>query len=365
MPLPILGAIASLGGGLLGNIFASNDKNKARELAQEAYNELAAMGLPPDLSRAIILQKFQEAGSMSPEMEQAIDIGISEVSQIQEDPSLKQAQTGALQQLQQVAKGGLRPEDRAAYNELRNKSQQAQQGRSGLIQQQFQARGQGGQGAELAAQIANAQSGANQMSQQGDQISADASRRALEALSSSGQLAGQVRGQDFDVNRTKAGAADQFKQFNAANSMAIQSRNIAAKNAAQAANLANQQAIANANVGQSNQELLRQQDAQRQFWNDKMARQQAVSGAKLGQANIFAGQAANTAQNWQGIGSGVGGAINAVHSGNQWKDLMDRMYPQKSSATIRSPGAAPTKVNPYMNYDDDEYKKAFNRIGQA
>lgn len=322
--LPVLGGIAQLAGGLLGGIFGSADKQKAKDLMDEAYKQMADMGMPPDLSQAILLQKFKEAGILSPEMEQEIKLTPSRVAGITEDPSLRDTQQNALERLTQVSKGGLRPEDRAAYNQLRSESEKALQGKIGQIQQGFQAKGQGGQGAELAAQLQASQEGANRMSAQGDQISADASKRALEALSTSGQMAGQVRAQDFDVARTKAAADDDFQRFNAANSMAIQSRNIAAKNAAQMQNLQNKQDIMNKNTMQSNQELARQNEAKRQYYQDQMARTQAIVKAKQDQANVYAGSAANTAQNWQSIGAGAGGVMNNMYADQQRQQFQDQ-----------------------------------------
>lgn len=363
--LPVLGGIAQLAGGLLGGIFGSADKQKAKDLMQEAYKQMADMGLPPDQSQAILLQKFQEAGILTPEMEQEIKLTPSKVAVLTEDPSLRLAQSNALQKLQDVSRGGLRPEDRAAYNQLRSENERALQGKIGQIQQGFQSRGQGGQGAELAAQLMASQEGANRASAQGDQISADASRRALEALSSSGQMAGQIRGQDFDINRTKAAAEDDFQRFNANNSMAIQARNIAAKNAAQMSNLQNKQQVMNANTAQGNQELLRQSQAQRQYYMDQFARNQALAQAKQQQANVYAGNAANTAQNWQSIGAGAGGFLNNMYgqqqqqnNQNAWQNIAKNY----GAAQVRQPMAVqPGQVN--QDYDPDA-KYPFGRPGR-
>lgn len=365
--LPVLGGIAQLAGGLLGGIFGSADKKKAQDLMQEAYKQMADMGMPPDLSQAILLQKFQEAGILTPEMEQEIKLTPSKVAGISEDPSLRLAQSNALQKLQDVSKGGLRPEDRAAYNQLRSENERALQGKIGQIQQGFQSRGQGGQGAELAAQLMASQEGANRASAQGDQISADASRRALEAIGSSGQMAGQIRSQDFEVNRTKAGAEDDFQRFNANNSMAIQSRNIAAKNTAQMNNLQNKQQVMNANTAQGNQELLRQKEAQRQYYMDQFARNQALAQAKQQQANVYAGNAANTAQNWQSIGAGAGGFLNNMY-GNQQQQQQQNAWQNIAknygAAQFRQPmQVQPGQINQEIDFDPNMYKKAKNTFG--
>lgn len=372
MPLPLLlpalSGIAQLAGGLLGGILGSADKQKAKDLADQAYDELINSGMPPDQSREIVMQKFQEAGILSPELEQHINLGPSKVAGITEDAGLRDAQTGALQKLQQVSKGGLRPEDRAAYNQLRNEGNQALQGKIGQIQQSFQGRGQGGQGAELAAMLSASQEGANRASQQGDQISADASRRALEALGTSGEMAGRIRGQDFDVNRAKAGAEDDFARFNAQNAMAIQSRNIAAKNAAQLQNLQSKQNVMNANTTQANNELLRQKQMERQYYLDQAARHKMLSDAKMDQSKLYAGSAANTAQNWQTIGAGAGGFLNNMYQDqkqdalnaqtqanwqqqqNTWQDLLKRQNAVQTPMAAVQPKAQP-------QYTDNDWTK--------
>lgn len=348
----IVAATAAIAGSVTGHVLSKSSRNKAQTLIDESYDLLIKNGYPPDLSQKLIYSKFKEAGILSPELEQHISLGPSAVVGISEDPSLRLAQSSALQKLQDVSRGGLRPEDRAAYNQLRAENERALQGKVGQIQQGFQSRGQGGQGAELAAQLMASQEGANRASSQGDQIAADASRRALEALSSSGELAGRVRSQDFNVNQARANSADEFQKFNAANSMAIQARNIQAKNAAQMANLQNAQNISNQNTSMGNQELARQNEARRQHYLDQMNRTQMIANAKTNQANVYNNQAANTAQNWQSIGAGVGGAING-YANNQrqqsnWNDLMAR-FPKTASPST-SNAAIP-------DYTDDQWKK--------
>jgi hypothetical protein len=324
LPLvPILGGAGQLVSGILGNIFSSGDREEGLRMATEAYQQLEAIGMPPDQALPLILEKFKQVGNYTPELEDEIKLGISQVSQIKESPDFRDAQLTALRQLQDVSRGGLRPEDRAVFNQLRTEAAREAQGRLGQIQQSFQQRGMGGQGAELAAQLSSAQEGAGRLSAEGDRISAEASRRALEALTRSGQMAGEVRGQEFDIARTKAGAEDEIARMNAANALAIQSRNISAKNLAQQSNLAQRQRTQDINTQISNQELLRQRDAQRQRYLDQLQRQQLVSQAKLGAADLKAGQAQQTAQTAQGIGTGIGKIAGDIYQSQQQDETMN------------------------------------------
>lgn len=316
--LPAIMAGAAVAGPILGGIIGQQaskaDREAAQAAMQRAFDQINAVGAPPDLSKEIILKEFKSAGILTPENEKNISAGVSQLSQLQTDQTGRNAQVGALQLLQQRATGGLAPEDRLKLNQIRNQVGQENQSRLDSIRQNMQARGQAGGGAELAAALSAAQGSANNESQQGDQLAAMASQNALQAALQSGQLGGQLNASDFSQGAQKASAADQFKMFDTQNSIGQQQRNVAAQNQAQAGNLANAQQISNANIGQSNQEKLRQNDAQRQNWLDQFSLQQAKANAATGQASQLGQQAASTAQQYQGIGSGVGSGAGTLLS---------------------------------------------------
>ena len=119
-PLMIAAIAAPIVGGLIGNAAASKDRKAMMAAAQAAWAKLDEIGSPPDLSRQIIYQQFQEAGVYEPELLEEIDLGLSQVSQLQErDPSLRQAEMDALRSLQERGQVGLSVEDRVAMNEMR------------------------------------------------------------------------------------------------------------------------------------------------------------------------------------------------------------------------------------------------------
>lgn len=308
-----IGAIAGpLIGGVLGNIASGGDRDKANAAAQEAIKIIMETGAPPDQSKAILLDKFRQVGVLTPDIEKQIDVGFSQVSQIKEDPSLRNAQMEALTTLRDRSRTGLGPQDRAALNQIRSEVQRDQEAKRQQIIQAAQARGQAGGGAELLSQLVGSQGAANLASSQGDQVAAQASARALEALKASGQLGGQIRGQDFDVNKTRADAADQLKRFDLTNQVGLQQRNVANANAAKEFNLRGQQTAADRNTAMGNEELYRQSDAKRDYWNDQMKRAGMLSGAKSAEADLHNANAGRTAQMWQGIGSGAGSMFGAL-----------------------------------------------------
>lgn len=317
---------ASIAAPVIGGLFGASSAAKGREAAaaaaQAALAELNALGVPPDLSKELILQKFQEQGQLTPELEQEINLQASQVANIQEDPKLRANQVDVLNTLSQQSRGGLQAGDRAAYNELRAKVQRDSEAKRQQIMQQMQAQGQGSSGANLMAQLQSAQGAADEASAGSDRLAAQASQNALQALSQRGQQAGQLRNQDFSNASAIAQAQDQRNQFLMQNSVAQQQRNIAAKNAAQQANLANKQQIDSANAQLANAELSRQNQAKQQYWDSQMGLASAKANALNNQGSVAQRGAQEQANTYAGIGSALGQGLGAyanskIASGNQ------------------------------------------------
>jgi len=315
-----IGSVAApIIGGVIGQMASANDRNAAQAAMQKALAYIDAVGAPPDLSQAIILDHFQQAGVLTPQLEQAVAIGTSKVSQMQVDPATRQAQMEALQTMQQLGRTGLGAQDRAALAQIRDQVQRDSEAKQQQIIQQMQARGQGGAGAELAASLANSQAGAQQASTQGLDVGAQAQARALQALAQSGTLGGNIRGQDINLENLRSSAADEFQKFDVQNAMNRQQRNVAAQNAGQQFNVTRQQTVSDANVAAANQEKQRQLQARQDYWNNQLKLAQAKAGAMTGAQNFYSNQAANTAAAWSGIGAGTGQAAGSIYAANQKK----------------------------------------------
>lgn len=314
------GGIGSAVGGIIGSVVghdaASGDRSKSQGYAEDAMNALTSIGVPPDQSKEIILQKFQQAGILTPEMEKQIDIAHSKVSEMQPANQGRNAQIQALTQLQQLGKTGLGAQDRAALNQIRDETQTALEGKRQQILQNMQARGMGGSGAELIAQLQGSQGSANQASQQGDQVAAQAQNRALQAIMNSASLGGNIQSADTQLAMNKAQAQDELNRFNTQNQMAQQQRNVASGNQAQQSNLANSQALSNANVSQANQEKYRQSNAQRQNWLDQVTRAKTQSQGYNYGAQDYANRANNEEEGatkmWTGIGGLADSGVSAL-----------------------------------------------------
>ena len=341
---------SSLLGGILGNVFSSGDRDKAYQAYQQALADINAVGAPPDLSQQILMNHLKSAGVLTPQMEQVINQSPSQVAQISEDPNLKSAQMSALSMLAQRGQTGLSPEDKASFNQMRSQVAADNEGKRQQILQSFQARGQGGSGSELAAALnanANAQ---NQASQEGDRLAGLSSQRALEAMVASGQLGGQIRAQDFNVANTKAQAQDAINRFNTANQIGMQSRNVAAGNQAQQYNLANNQRISDYNTTLDNNELLRQNQAKQQYWDNLLKYGQAKAGAQNNIGNFYGGQANQTAQQWQSMGTGLGGVLGAYGSWQNGMNPNGSGYGGRRGMEVALPGQTPQN-----NFNQTQY----------
>jgi len=306
------GVAANVIGGFIGNMASADDRSRAQQAYQQALAEINAIGAPPDLSREILLQRFEQVGVLTPELEEAVNLEAPKVAAIKEAPELREAQMTALQLLGERAKTGFSAEDRAALAQIQLQQARDTEAKRQQILQSFQQRGLGGAGAELASQLQAASAGAAQAGEEGLKLQAQAQRAALEAAMQSGQLGTQVRGQEFDIARTKAGAEDQAAMARFNEAVARQQRNVATRMGVQERNLGTRQRIAELNVAQANAELQRQRAAEGQEYEFAFRRAQARAAAQQGMGGVYQQQAGQTAGMWSGLGSGVGQGLIAA-----------------------------------------------------
>lgn len=307
----VIAGVATIGGAVIGALSGAADREAAKWAQAEALAEIARIGASPDQSKEILLEKYAQVGILTPKLEQLINLESSKVSGIKEAPELRQAQMKALTALEERGKVGLTSEERASLSRIRREADRMSEAKRKQVLQSFQARGIAGGGAELASQLQAAQSGAEQASQESEQLGALASKRALESITGAGELGGRIRGQEFDIEKAKASAADEVSKFNVSQSIDRQMRNINREMDIAEKNLSAAQAIANANVGQANQEKYRQAQAAVDHWQRQLSLAQTKANAKLGQASQLNVSAAATGKQWADIGSGIGQVASA------------------------------------------------------
>lgn len=304
-------------GGVLGGIIGANSSASSSAAATADSNNanqiLQQLQTAPDISKPLILQQYQQAGVLTPEMESAINAQMPGL--IKTNAADQQAQNQALQQLQQRSTSGLTAADRAALTQANLQSETATQGQLGSIQQQMQQQGLADSGSSLAAKLAAAQGGQNQLSQNANNVAQQSQQAAMAATNQLGQLGGQMEAQDFGQQFQQQQAQQQMQRFNIQNQLGVQQQNTQAANQAQAANLANQQQLSNQNVSQNNANQQYNNQMQQQQWQDNTQLGQIKAGGLNNLAGVNSNLASNAAQQGANIGAGIGAIANPALAG--------------------------------------------------
>jgi len=109
--------IAALGGLALagaGQAAASSDRNAQLSASQNALKSWLDVNVPDPAQQRVILQQFQQTGTLSPQIEQAIKQDPSAFNKITLDPRLQESQMRALGSLEDLGnKGGQTLNDQA------------------------------------------------------------------------------------------------------------------------------------------------------------------------------------------------------------------------------------------------------------
>jgi len=319
--------------GFIGNMLSGDDRDRAMQAYQDAFNIIQRLGAPPNLAREILLDKFEQVGVLEPKLEEAINLEASKVAQIKESPTTKQAQLSALNLLKQRATGGFSPEFRADLIQAALQQARDTEAKQQQIVQNYQQRGLGGGGAELISRQQAASAGSALAAEQANQIQAQAARSSLEAIGQSGRLAGDIRQQDFNVANVMAQAQDQNAAERFKEATRRQTQNVGALNLAQQQNLAARQRIRDQNVAMTNQERIRQRDAEAQMYNMGLNRAQILAGSQMNMGNVYGQQGSRTAGQWAQGGAAVGqgfGQYSQYLQNQAEMDLLKKIYKVKA-----------------------------------
>ncbi len=153
--------------------------------------------------------------SKVPDPEFAPELGASEAGGVSADPELVAAQKAALAKMGLIeSSGGLTLEDEAAQAKAMGQASRVAGANRAAITNQMAARGTGGSGAELAMQMSNSQAAGERANQAGMDSAANAQKRYFQSILARGQMAGNMRGQDFDERTKSATARDLRSQYN-------------------------------------------------------------------------------------------------------------------------------------------------------
>lgn len=165
------------------------------------------------------------------------DLGQSALAQIASDPEMIARQRDTLDRFGDLSRTGWSPTDRQALEAQNFQSRQEEQSQRQSVLDAAARRGDTSGGNALMAALSAQQGGANRASQRGTNIALEGRQRALDALANQGQMAGQMRGQQFSEDATRGGAMDQFRQW-AAGERSARAQALANASLGQASNIA-------------------------------------------------------------------------------------------------------------------------------
>jgi hypothetical protein len=170
------------------------------------------------------------------------DVGNTEYDGITIDPRYSQFEMQALRDLEQQSKDGLSARDQADLAQLEGQVNRQNAGRQGAIQQNMAARGMGGSGMELVAQMAASQDATERQALASMEKAAMAQDGRRAATAQLGAQAGQMSARDWQQQAQRAQAQDAINKFNNSNSMQVGMYNHGGR-----------QGTANNNTNQNNQ----------------------------------------------------------------------------------------------------------------
>lgn len=319
--MPWIAAIAAVAGGAMGAMNSAAARKSAIEANQKAVQEWMDVHVPDPEQQKIALQRYVSSGEFTPQLQKAIKADPSAMQAVHGSDQGKQAQLQALSSLQSEGlHGGLDIRDQAALQGAENDAATRAHGRADTIQSNMAQRGLGGSGLALAAQMGNAQN-ANQIDASNSLNAAASSRqRALDSIMGAGQLGGQINAQQYGEQANLAKAQDAINTFNTQNAQNVSNTNVGLNNSANMYNLQNKQNISNANTDMSNKEQLYNKNLYQQDFQNRMGLASGRANAQVGAANNYNQQADRTAQQWAGVGSGVGQAANAWQQSKNYQD---------------------------------------------
>lgn len=299
----LVGALVSGGIGMLAQTSAND---RAAMLQDQALQEWLKIQIPDPKAQALALERFVQAGELTPELESAVAVSASEMEKISTDPRLRESRMRALSSLEEIGMGGESLEDQAAQERALIEAGTASRGRGEAILSDLARRGQLGSGMEIAARQAANQAEGDRAATTALDIESQRRRRALEALSGAGNLAGDIERDEFGMASDVAQAADKIRLFNAQNAQSVGGRNVDRRNEAMAANLAAKQGVMDRNTGLSNF----QQQYNRELEQQRFDNQGKIAAGKTGQlgqnAALATQQGAQAAQMWGNVASGLG-----------------------------------------------------------
>jgi len=313
----LAGGLTNLGFGIQGRLQAASDKMNADSIKNAVMLQWLQANVPNPADQAVAYKQFVQTGQLSPQLAKAFEQSQSEMENISPNAEGRSAQINALKSLENEGlAGGLSLEDRATLQEQMNDVNAGARGRNDAILQSFAAKGMGGSGMQLQAQLQNAQNATQNAGNNSLRAAADARKRALASIQGAGELGGRLEANDFSEKSQIAKAKDAINQFNARNRQQVENLNTGRINDANKYNLDLQQDISNRNTNLSNQEQQYNKKLLQDQYDNRIKQMNGYQNAAYGYAGALNDRANDTANMWQGIGSGAGKLISGYGASN-------------------------------------------------
>lgn len=310
-------AIGAGVGGLIG-LLSGGDDNGALEASQAGIDAINALEIP-ELDKQLLLQTYQQNGTLTPEMIQKLPLNADTKQTLVEAPADIANQKYTMDALKQLSQTGMSAQDIAQMQQMQSQIAGSTNAKTAQLLQQSQQRGQLGGGDTLAAQLMANQQGSQQGSEGAIQAAAAAANARQSALSNYGNMATQVRTQDYATQAANQANELARQRFLDTNSLGRQQANVQAQNTANLYNLQRQQTVGDTNVSTMNQEQQRQMQAKQQMFQDRLNKAAALNQGYQSKAGILSGQAAGAAQSNANMWSGLTGAATAMGNAGVFK----------------------------------------------
>lgn len=326
--------------GMFSSLFGSSGSDKADRLRQQAIDAFTAIQTPELKDLQVQLDKYVQAGKLTPEQAETQLLSSNAFNAIATDPSYVGAQKQALQQMQQIAtQGGLTAIDKSQLNDITNQQNQQNKSQNEATMQQARQRGVGGSDLNEVNQLINEQSSADRAANSGLGVAAQAQARALQAMQAAGTQGANLESQAYGEQANKAQAQNAIDLFNKQALNQTNLYNTQTSNAAQGANLADAQAVSNANTATGNENKTYNAQQVQQQYNDAMQKAQGIAGVDNSWANDATKQAATekgadmgiTAGLLQGGATAIGGAMSGPAGAMAANSLTDSANTQGGS----------------------------------
>lgn len=296
--------------GILDTLTGGSSKS-AKEALRRAQDAYASIATPTAADLTLPeLQKYVEAGILTPAQAQAALQETNAFNDIKLDPNTLGNQQDALSKLKAVGDAeGMTPQMKAQLTEALDQVATNTRGTNAAISDQFAQRGIPSSLMAEAAMREEAGSNARNANLAATQAAGNAEQNAIQAMLAQGNLASTMRGQQSSEAENRAAAENAMQQWNAGATNTANLTNAGYQQAANEYNTSNKQNISNTNTGTANQRTAYNAQVPQMVFKNQMDKAGGIAGVSRDQAN----QATESGNQMMGlIGAGIGAGATAL-----------------------------------------------------